>query len=95
MTVHLLGGDSCSLVPREVDAVVLDALLLRLLLRRDEPSPSVLLAVLDRLLLGVEFDVHVGQRVAGRRPAHERILPALAVVEFHSPRLEVVGAALH
>lgn len=49
----------------------------------------------NRLLLCVEVDVHVGQRIAGRRPTHQRIFPALAVVEFHSPSLEVVSAALH
>lgn len=94
-TGNLLGGNAGSLVPGEVDAVIFDALLLWLLLRRDEPSPAVLLAVLDGLFLCVELNDHVRERVSGGRPAHQRVFPALAAVELHSPRLKIVGAALH
>lgn len=94
-TGDLLGGDAGSLVPGEIDAVVLDALLFWFFLRRDEPSPAVLLAVLDGLFLRVELDDQVRERVSGGRPAHQRVFPALAAVELHSPGLEVVGAALH
>lgn len=91
----LLGRHASSLVPGVVEAVVLNALLLRLLLRWNKPTPSVLLAMFNCLFLRVELDIHIRQRISGWSPAHQRILPALAVVELHSPCLKVVGAALH
>lgn len=94
-TGDLLGGNAGSLVPGKVDAVVLDAFLFWLFLRRDKPSPSVLLAMRDGLFFCVELDDHVRERVSGGRPAHQWVFPAFAAVELHSPGLEVVGTALH
>lgn len=91
----LLSGNSCSLVPWEVDAIILDALHLLPLGRCNEPLPALLFAVLDGLFFRIEFYIHVGQGIAWRWPAHEWILPAFTVVEVDSPELDVVGSALH
>lgn len=51
--------------------------------------------MLDSFLLVVEFDVQVRQGITSGGPAHKRIFPSLAVVEFHSPHLNIMSAALH
>lgn len=51
--------------------------------------------MLNGFLGGFKLDFHVGEWVSGGGPAHEWVLPALAVVELHLPVVDVVGAALH
>jgi len=90
----LFGWHSGSLVPREIRAVILDPRYFRLRFL-DEPLPTVSFAVVDRLLFVEEIQFEIWVRVAGRRPSHQRILPAFPRFEFHPPSMSVIRSRLH
>lgn len=61
---RLLGRDSSTTIPCKVNSIVLDTVWLLPNFTINEPSPAIFLAMLDRFILRIEFDLHVGQGVA-------------------------------